>query len=66
MIQDDGYLGVSRYTEFLQQHKEHPEWFDFNEDYFRPQEPWRKKSLTWNGKKGIDVYTNMINKEYKK
>lgn len=55
----------SRYSEFYQSQKEHPEWY-IVEDIFVPQSETRVKSLAWNGKPGIDIYINMVNKEYTK
>lgn len=54
---------VSRYDEYLKLKKEHPEWYVV-EDIFVPQLPDRIKSLSWDGKPGIDIYINMVNKEY--
>lgn len=57
---------VSRYQEYLEMEKEHPEWFSFDPEHFSAQSSTRIKSPAWNGNEGIDIYTNMLNQEYKK
>lgn len=61
MEEYDYYLDAdSRYLEFKKQYAEHPDWFDFDADYFAPQSPTRINAPAWSGKSGIDIYQNLI------